>query len=434
MKLFGIQFGNAPTVRTEPQAFSSPFQKIGKGDLTLPFITSAHQSKGVVFFGSDNLFPQTLNQMYYTSPIHGAIIDFTIKACIGGGFEVEGLETGKDKVDFEVFKSRHKIGKLLKQTTRDKKMHNRVHLLFKYSDSGKFLKMERIDPSAIRYRFDGNFEYSWDWKRSSDRRTIESFHPSKIGNFTEMMYTYGEVGAGQDIYPIPTYSSCLNWCYLDGEQSFLHKNNIQNSIFPSLVIRRPKRFGSKKEIEDFKDGLTSSQGAENSGRVMVLTGDGIENVPTAEAMTTNQNDNLFLNTSKEIKDNICFAHEINPSIMGVKVAGSLGNAQELEMSYKIFEKNVVLPMREDIQDMFDELLQILGIKGTFKINDFTLMGSDSETISSTGDKLNKMSPLLANKVLDNLTINEIRNIAGLPPVKDGDLLAPIIPPTTPPTV
>jgi len=181
MKLFGIQFGNTPTVRTEPQAFSSPFQKIGKGNLTLPFITSAHQSKGVVFFGSDNLFPQTLNQMYYTSPIHGAIIDFTIKACIGGGFEVEGLVTGKDKVDFEVFKSRHKIGKLLKQTTRDKKMHNRVHLLFKYSDSGKFLKMERIDPSAIRYRFDGNYEYSWDWTRSSDRRTIECFHPSKIG-------------------------------------------------------------------------------------------------------------------------------------------------------------------------------------------------------------------------------------------------------------
>jgi len=431
MKILGFQFGNTPAVRTEPQAFSSPFLKIGKGNLTLPFITSSHQSKGVVFFGSDNLFPQTLNQMYYTSPIHGAIIDFTIKACVGGGFEVEGLETGKDKVDFEVFKSRHKIGKLLKQTTRDKKMHNRVHLLFKYSDSGKFLKMERIDPSAIRYRFDGNFEYSWDWTRSSDRRTIECFHPSKVGNFSEMIYTYGEVGAGQDIYPIPTYSSCLNWCFLDGEQSFLHKNNIQNSIFPSLVIRRPKRFGSKKEIEDFKDGLTSSQGAENSGRVMVLTGDGIENVPTAEAMTTNQNDNLFLNTSKEIKDNICFAHEINPSIMGVKVAGSLGNAQELEMSYKIFEKNVVLPMREDIQEMFDELLQILGIKGTFKINDFTLMGSDSETISSTGDKLNKMSPLLANKVLDNLTINEIRNIAGLPPVKDGDLLAPITPPTTP---
>jgi hypothetical protein len=34
-----------------------------------------------------------------------------------------------------------------------------------------------------------------------------------------------------------------------------------------------------------------------------------------------------------------------------------------------------------------------------------------------------MSPLLANKVLDNLTINEIRSIAGLANVPDGEQLA-----------
>ena len=76
---------------------------------------------------------------------------------------------------------------------------------------------------------------------------------------------------------------------------------------------------------------------------------------------------------QELKDNICFAHKINPAIMGVKVAGSLGNAQELEMSYAIFEKNVVFPMRKQLEYMYDELLQIAGVEGQFKILDFKIV-------------------------------------------------------------
>ena len=114
--------------------------------------------------------------------------------------------------------------------------------------------------------------------------------------------------------------------------------------------------------------------------------------------------------------------------MGVKVAGSLGNAQELEMSYAIFEKNVVFPMRRQIETMFNELLQIAGVDGIFYITGFKIIGEEivggeESKINKTGELLNAMSPLLANKVLDNLTINEIRSIAGLANVPDGDQLA-----------
>jgi hypothetical protein len=114
--------------------------------------------------------------------------------------------------------------------------------------------------------------------------------------------------------------------------------------------------------------------------------------------------------------------------MGVKVAGSLGNAQELEMSYAIFEKNVVFPMRKQLENMYNELLQIANVNGTFNITGFKIIGEEivggeESKINKTGELLNAMSPLLANKVLDNLTINEIRRIAGLSDVPDGDQLA-----------
>lgn len=375
MKILGIQFGKTPTVRTEQQAYSTPFGTIGDGNLSLPFIQSQVHKAGVIYFGSDNLFPSVLNQMYYTSPIHGAVVDFTVMAVIGGGFTSEGLTTGKEKVDFDVWARLNKIERNLETVTRDYKLHGRVHYLLHFSDSGKFLRMERIEPASIRYRFDGNYEFSSDWSTGKERRFIEAFHHGKIGKFNEMLYTFGEVGAGQDIYPIPTYSSALNWCYLDGEQSYFHKSNLQNSIFPSLIIRRPKRFGSKKEVEEFRDGLIQNKGAKSAGKVFILTGDGNENMPEVVVPPAQQNDKLFDTTAKELKDNICFAHKINPAIMGVKVAGSLGNAQELEMSYAIFEKNVVFPMRKQLNYMYDELMQIANVKGQFKILDFKIVES-----------------------------------------------------------
>jgi hypothetical protein len=377
MKIFGIEFGGSQPpidkVRTEPQAYSTPFMKVGAGNLSLPYIQQNVHKQGVIYFGQDNLFPQLLNQMYYTSPIHGAIVDFTVKAAIGGGFSVENVGgDARAKVDFETFKRTHRLKNAVKEVARDVKLHNRCHFILKYSDSGKYLKAERVDPSTIRYRLDGDFDFSTDWSTNRDRRTIKAY---RLGEpcTGERLYTYGEKGAGQDVYPLPTYSSALNWIFLDGEQSFLHKQNIQESIFPSMVIRRPKRFASRKEMDEFVEGLQRKKGAETAGHIMVLTGDGQENLPDVIAAPVNQNDKLFLQTSKEIKDNICFSHEINPSIMGIKVSGSLGNAQELEMSYAIFEKNVVLPFREMVEEVFNDLMFIAGLKGDFVINEFKIV-------------------------------------------------------------
>lgn len=112
--------------------------------------------------------------------------------------------------------------------------------------------------------------------------------------------------------------------------------------------------------------------------------------------------------------------------MGVKVQGSLGNAQELEMSYSIFEKNVVKPMREEIEQIFFELLRIAELDGKLKVNGYKIIGEEiveEDAIDNkTGELLNAMSPLLANKVLENLTINETRALAGLKPIEGGNKL------------
>jgi hypothetical protein len=80
-----------------------------------------------------------------------------------------------------------------------------------------------------------------------------------------------------------------------------------------------------------------------------------------------------------------------------------------------------------VTEIFTELLNISRLKADFTIKNFQII---NETIvevegdaSKTQDALNAMSPLVATKVLDTMTPNEIRALASLPPVEGGDVVA-----------
>ena len=187
----------------------------------------------------------------------------------------------------------------------------------------------------------------------------------------------------------------------------MQKANIQNSIWPSLAIRIPKLFASDEEREDFKKGITDNSGASGGGKIIFLQGQGIENTPELVTVATNQNDKLFDSTIENVFNKICFAHGINPSIMGIKVAGSLGNSEELQMSYSIFEKNIVMPLREELTEIYEELLDIAGIKNSIEINDFQIIEkaviASQEKIMSEEEKLAAETPVSTNDTIRNMT-------------------------------
>jgi hypothetical protein len=111
--------------------------------------------------------------------------------------------------------------------------------------------------------------------------------------------------------------------------------------------------------------------------------------------------------------------------MGVRTTGSLGSGSDIKQAYVIFEKNVVMPLRGMVTDIFNELLHISKLSAEFTINNFqiineTIVQLEGDT-SKTNDALNSLSPLVATKVLENMTVNEVRALASLPPIEGGDL-------------
>jgi hypothetical protein len=148
-------------------------------------------------------------------------------------------------------------------------------------------------------------------------------------------------------------------------------------------------------------------------------------LPKIESIPTNSNDKLFQEASGLNTEQICFAHTIDPILMGVRTTGSLGSGSDIKQAYVIFEKNVVMPLREQVQDIFNEILHIAKLNAEFVVNNFQIINESIVEIegdaSKTSDALNAMSPLVATKVLEQMTVNEVRALASLPPIEGGDV-------------
>lgn len=356
------------------QSFSTPFGEIGKGNLTLPFIRSYSESDSYIRFGTDNLYPQLINQMYHQSPLNGSIINFKRNSVIGGGYTIdESTLSAKEKLDLYTFSKRFNLPKLVHQTTLDLILHGRILLLITKDKNDKITNIQRLSPETVRNnRKSTVYTTSDDWSRSTGMCKYPVFKINQCGDQV-YEYTPSKGEAGQTIYPIPQYCSSLNSAYLDGEIPFMMKSNLINSIFPSLVITVAKKMVTDEEKNQFKKQIESLKGPQETGRVIAFAANTPDQLPTIIPIPTNENDKLFTETIENSKANICIAHNIDMLIMGIRVPGKLGSGAELPMSYAVFEKNVIMPLRGQMEEFVNDLLFINGIKSEFKINEYRII-------------------------------------------------------------
>ena len=187
----------------------------------------------------------------------------------------------------------------------------------------------------------------------------------------------------------------------------------------------PKRPQSEEEKHMIKETIDRMKGAANAGKAVAFFANSQDQLPKIESLPTNGNDSLFQEASQLNTEQICFAHTIDPILMGVRTTGSLGGGADIKQAYVIFEKNVVMELRGCVMAIFNELLTIAKIPAEFTINNFQIINENIVELegdtSKTNDALNSLSPLVATKVLETMTINEVRALASLPPIEGGDM-------------
>jgi hypothetical protein len=414
-----IQLTSTENTSYKQQNFSTPFQEIGSENLSLPYIDDRYKSGNIVLFGQDNLMPQKYEQLFLSSPLHSGIIRFLVNATVGSGYHWKDQTSGEVIVQTKMFEKKYKLQKLLKQLTLDFSIHNRMTIIVTIKNGN--LTFKRVKPTTIRTNETHSiYEYSKDWSTGLNRTVLKPYNMSckEDGNYV-ISYQMDE----DETYPFPYYNSALSWIYMDSEVPQLHKANIQNSIFPSLVLLRPKEFTSEEEKKNFYTKLKGNKGKGGAGNVAVFAANGKDELPELKEVSTSNNDKLFLQTTPVIQDGICQAHSIPPILMGIRVPGSLGNTSELETAYNIYAKDVIIPTRNEIEEFMNNVIHLTGIKNSIVINNFQLIDKEIVEIDDESNKiaraLGSMSPLLSTKILESMSTDEIRALAGLKPLDGG---------------
>jgi len=406
------------------QSFSTPFLKVGGANLTLPYVNGRNQTNGYIPFGQDNLFPELLNQIFYSSPLHGSIVGYKVNAAVGGGFNIVADRlTPQDRLELYTLERKLNIKKVVPAVTQQLILHNRIYFKLCFDDKMKLTKIVNLSPEKLRVNLDRKRYYICDdWSSRINVQEIKRYTPTSRDY--EQLFVYEVDSIGQDFYSLPSYTSSLNYAFLSGELSYFAKSNIQNSVFPSFAMMFPKRPQSEEEKNMIRNTIDRLKGAANAGKAVAFFANSQDQLPKIESLPTNGNDKLFQEASQLNTEQICFSHTIDPILMGIRTTGSLGNGSDIKQAYIIFEKNVVMPLRDMVSDIFNELLFIAKIDADFKINNYQIINEaivelEGDT-SKTNDALNSLSPLVATKVLETMTENEIRALASLPPVPGGD--------------
>lgn len=386
-------------------------------DLSQPFVDDYQNRTGGVWFGENNLYPQILNQLYISSPMHQSCCNFKKYSVIGNGYEWDGYDSldVPTKIAIKQFESMSKFKATSKTITLNYIKHGRAIVLLHYSKQyKKYTHFKLVDPEAIRNTSVGLFNdtpshyfYSRDWNLSMSNFL---FTPYKVGNTDEwqVLELKNWVG-GFRSYGMPDWVSSANWQKVGADIALLHKSAIENGIQPSVIYKYPYIM-SPDERTVWEAGMRqNAKGAKNYGRAMKVEANGKDNLPDVDIVTTTDNHALFEQTSKEYKEEVAISHGINPALMGVRIAGSLGQTEEIEFSAEQFNKLWVKDNREIIEYFLNEIATICGVTTKLTILETDIL-TVKDVLEATPNGVNPTEQLSAqtqvNDALKGLSAKE----------------------------
>jgi hypothetical protein len=406
-----------------------------------------NKAKGFITFGADNLYPNTLIDLFNKSPKHSAIVTQKAAYLAGDKTEIIGQNTAdiaKAQEYMQSINSYESFDALKKKITQDIELFDGFAIEIIWNKAKTAIsEIYHLPFQNVRCSIDGHYLYAEDW---SDRRVKPEHYYGwnpKTRESKQVLY-YKYYRAGQDIYPLPSYVGALKYIEIDTEISNFHLNSIKSGFSAQTLIQLYKGLPTPSEarqtIKRFKENFT---GSDNAGGVIIQFNDPNETPSTVDNLAPSDFDKLFMQLNEQVQQEIFSGHRVtSPMLFGIKTEGQLGGRNELIEAFEAFQTSYVEPRQDELDEVLTDVFKYIapvrlettnrppiGLdyadlyqKGLMSLDEARqeigfAKQRDQKTVV---DSINNLSPLVANKVIEQMTVNEIRNIAGLPPILGGD--------------
>ena len=409
------------------------------------------EGEGYIEFGKKNDYPNYLVDLFNKSAKHNAIIKGKVNYITGNGFKIK---EGVDPIGEQFIAQANRVESLtevLRKASIDIELFGGAYLQIIWSVTGENLaEVYHVDYTKIRTNADNTqFWYSENWEDRKYKREVFNGFNSQLRQGTQIMYLK-EYRPNLNAYALPGYFGALNYVESDIEISKHVLGNAQTGFSASKLITLPNGEPSddeKRQIErKFTDRFTGSDGKKF---ILSFVNDASRKPVIEDLGASDITKEDFGNVDKMIQQNIFAGHQITaPDLFGISTPGQLGTRQQMRDSYEIFKNTYVNDKQIFLEQVFSLLAKLHGANSELQIVPVEPIGIEfSEAIiaanltkdeireklgapaleaktSSTSqdviDAINSLSPLVANKVLESMTANEIRSLVGLIPEQGGE--------------
>jgi len=408
------------------------------------------EGEGYIEFGKKNDYPNYLVDLFNKSAKHNAIIKGKVNYITGNGFKIK---EGVDPIGEQFIAQANRVESLtevLRKTSIDIELFGGAYIQVIWSVTGENLaEIYHIDYTKIRTNADNTqFWYSENWEDRKYKREVFNGFNSQLRQGTQIMYLK-EYRPNLNAYALPGYFGALNYVESDIEISKHVLGNAQTGFSASKLITLPNGEPSddeKRQIErKFTDRFTGSDGKKF---ILSFVNDASRKPVIEDLGASDITKEDFGNVDKMIQQNIFAGHQITaPDLFGISTPGQLGTRQQMRDSYEIFKNTYVNDKQIFLEQIFSLLAKLHGANSELQIVPVEPIGIEfdgniiaanltkdeireklgapaleaktSSTSQDVIDAINSLSPLVANKVLESMTANEIRSLVGLIPEQGG---------------
>ena len=375
---------------------------------------------GWMDWGKGNDYPQGLAEMVNFSPTHQAIIKTKARLTAGTGF------TGLPEVD-EFNRTRgESLDNILTKIGADEVTFGGFALQIIWSKgmiNGGFriTEIHHMDFSNVRLSSPdketgkiGAVYISKDWAVNSPiTQRVPLYNPDTAAIEPLQILYVQQYTPGQNVYPSPDYSSAINYINLDYEISKFHLNYVANGMTPGLAVMVPEIPNDEERAQLKRDLQNRYTGTDNAGRIMVFFGNDENSMPKIQDIASGASSDIYNTLNDITAQKIITAHRlVSPVLAGLPGAGGIGSTgQEIATAHEIFLKTVIEPSyQQPIILAFEMLFLQNGVNVELGIeNKKPIQNIFSESL-----------------LADIATDDELREMAGLPPLSEIQKLPPLV--------
>lgn len=442
------------------------------GKERLPEFKTITSIRWVIFGDAEgwkNQYPQYCEYLENTSTKNGAILKAKNRYVYGRGLELttEWLTrlTPVEQIPAKTFLKEIKDSKVLKKIVRDKNRHKGFAVEMIPNKKGDkwmphYLPFKNIRISQKVYDEKKNnelkpreFYYTSDWTKQgqapAQNKDFVIFHPfpwdKKEVDSSKRYIVYYNEDENED-YPLPDYVQGISYISADSEVGNFVEKNTKNSFSGGYLIQfnngTPTEDQKRQIVEQFDAVL---HGTDNAGKSVKSFNEDKEHGVEITPLSANGQDERYININKTIREEIFTAHctpvaavEIPPSANGLT-----NNADQDRIAIEKWQEGWVIPQQEPLNEFFNALFDLNDIRGKVAIQRLPAIKPEisieilkeistvdemrevaglpkSKTeVNQLAQALASISPLVANKILESMSLSEIRQIVGLPTTEEG---------------